>query len=356
MNDKNQIKELKEELKVRKEEVRGDQASRRAAIDQASNEAEQLANRLATFQRSMQRQQRSVEELIATTDADIQRLSQEPPSARREHDLYLAQLRRQVALRQIEFIKILCLFNPRDPQSLKVFAANQPKLDLLKIESRFLAQEYTVANYRPVSQAIESYLSGGASASPTAAPPRPGTGPLSARQAGTGPLSARAGQVPARPGTGPLSARAATPGQATGPLSARTGPLSARSAGVHPALQALQSVQLTPIQRQNLEAVILHFKEVDSMMAPLRGPELQLGLPHAQAADLLNKVNGKVYYIKRSLQGVGPAAERLAFEPEEMDSAWQEMLAKQAVPLEDAPANDKQQSLTGRLKSFFNFG
>jgi hypothetical protein len=88
-------------------------------------------------------------------------------------------------------------------------------------------------------------------------------------------------------------------------------------------------------------------------MAALRGTEPgTLAVPPETIELGLNKIAGKVYYLNRHIQQLGPEAAFLAFETEEADDQLGRYMARQlAAPSQEAaPGN----SLTSKLKSFFN--
>jgi hypothetical protein len=376
----------KEELEALKLELKNRTEARQAKFDSAHSEVDKMAARLGAFQRNLVKQQGLLEAMQNQAAAEIKKLEATPKSPRRDHNIYLYTIRREVSARQIEFIRLMSNFNPTSMESIKAFQANQARLDILKVESLFLGQEYTVVNYRPVANAIEEFLGNPASG----APARPATGSLGGGQqpgrlqqarGGTGPLSAAQPPRPgvARPpaGQGPLAARSQAQGTpqrtGTGPLSGGTGPLNggtgrlsaARGAapaegGPHRVLVLLREGNVGAEQQRHLQMVVQQFKEIDEQMNVLRGPTpASLAVSHEQASDMLNKVNGKIYYLKRTLSNLGPLGDQLAFEPEETDAAWDEFVTRQSVNADGAEADVEEkvaQGLTGKLKSFFNLG
>lgn len=374
----------KEELEALKLELKNRTEARQAKFDSAHGEVDKMAARLTAFQRNLVRQQGVLEAMQTQAIAEIKKLEATPATPRRDHNIYLYTIRREVSARQIEFIRLMANFNPTSMDSIKAFQANQARLDILKVESLFLGQEYTVVNYRPVVKAIEEFLGNPASS----APARPATGNLGGGQpgrlaqarGGTGPLSAAQPPRPgvARPpaaGQGPLAARSQAQGtpqrSATGPLSGGTGPLNAGTGrlsaargtgegGPHRVLVLLRESNVGAEQQRHLQMVVQQFKEIDEQMNVLRGPTpASLAVNHEQASDLLNKVNGKIYYLKRTLSNLGPLGDQLAFEPEETDTAWDEFVTRQTVNAENGEHDVEEkvaQGLTGKLKSFFNLG
>jgi hypothetical protein len=330
-------------------------------------------------------------------EQQIKKLKAQPASPRRDHHIELHGLRSKSAQRSQAMLQLLSSFNPSGGDADRFMAANKGKLETLDAEMKFIALEYTVHNYKPVVQAIEAAmggrvapaagsgpLSGARAASgplsaargtgqlnPNAAPPQPGQ----ARPAGTGPLSARAasGPLSAPRGTGPLSARAAqagAPQQPGQPRPAGTGPLSARAAqgaaaaGPAPAAsptgdlsqqigQAVARELQKPDTRPKLDALVGQYHEITNAIAVIRGAELgTLAVSPAEAIGLINKVNGQIYYMKRSIDALPALAPVIAFEPDGSDPELTAFMnnQQQAAAAPDAAPSD----FTGKLKSLFN--
>jgi hypothetical protein len=146
-----------------------------------------------------------------------------------------------------------------------------------------------------------------------------------------------------RPGTGPLSARAAT---------GATGNLGGDS---HKALQdALAGVANQPDVRPKLEALLAQYQEIEESISRFRGGELGvLAVSPAEAVAMTNKVNGLIYYMKRTIDSIPNLASHLSFEPENADPELAQYMANQQAAAE-APAQQQGGDLTSKLKSLFN--
>jgi hypothetical protein len=363
-------------------------------VSKLKADLEKLQSTLKSNQRTLSQRAKSMEDVMAHCDQEIAKLQKDAGNPRSQHLQQVYRVRKQLANTSLEIVKIILAFDPTNPESAKVFMAQQPRLGTLKIEARYLATEFSVLNYKPIAEQIAAAVATGRTGTGGLRTPTGGlrtpTGQLNQQAARPGAPAqgpAQAGQGAPRPGTGRLNPQAVPPqpGQppqqrgASGPLRPGTGPLSAQQGAARPGTGSLQQPQqATPTgqlrpttgqlqgnqgtstlsviarlasdgqHRKNLELMVQQFQEIEASLAEIRGDEYgQLSVAHAAADAHLNKLAGKLYYMDRTVQQMGPAAACLAFETEATDENLEQFLSRQVVQPEATG------SLSEKLKKLF---
>lgn len=353
-----------------------------------TQDVEKLNNGLKSTKRDLARQTKTLDTVITHCDQEIALLEKEPASPRKAHYLEIYQVRRSLAANNQEIARIVLAFDPDTPDGVKAFQAKVPMIENLRRLVRFQALEFTVLNYRPVARGVADLLRAGATGATTGAttgrlqrgpgaaqapaqaagPTARGTGPLSAARSGTGRLSApgqapapgakpaASGQAPARLGTGtgrldPAAAPGAAPQRTTGPLAAR----AATTGGTGQLQSRLAALVADPAKRQQLELLVAGYEEVEQAMAALRGDKpATLAVPPESIEAHLNKIAGKIYYLDRIVDQLGPEAAFLAFEQGDEDPQLGQFMASQVMQGSAAAGASKDKTLTSKLRDFFN--
>lgn len=351
-------------------------------------ELAEIRSGFVSLKQNFERQVATFRTALAHSEQELKKLGTQPASAQRDHYMVIYRLRALAAQRSIEMLEILMTLDPRNENATRIHQTRPPKLQALNNEIRYLSLEYSVVNYRPLMTVVRKALAGGtgqldgtgslrgtgslqpgAGSGPLAqrrgttgslqgTPRATGTGPVQGQppRATTGPMQAQA----RRPGTAPLPATGQLPQATTGQLKG-TGPLpeGTGNLGVEPAegtsqrlmRQGLPRAAQDPAQRKLLETLLVQFQEVEDALALLRGDNPgEATVPFVEIAEPLNKVNGKIYYMKRTLDQLGGLGRALAFEVEGADPELQEFLSKNTKSAQAGSGG-----IANRLKSFLGF-
>jgi hypothetical protein len=340
-------------------------------VSQIEQELERIKSCFDAMKKKIVRQQSVCEAIQRQSEQEIKRYQAAPPSADREHYLRCYQLRRALSLKSSELFNLILQTDPSQVGYEKNLLANKTRVADLNVLIRYLATDYAVTQYGAIVEAIGESLGakrkantgplggqGLAARSPSGPlPQRTGTGSLNPpllppHAPKTRPLNAESTGVPARAQSGPLPGRGTGSLNGSGPLSAprsASGPL--KDFSKKPFFGPLRQAIAVPETRNSLEQIVQTYQEIDLELRPLRGPELTtLTMPAAQTDALLNKLNGKIYYLKRHIQQTGTLAADLAFDGEGTDGELQTFLTN----LGNSPVGQGEKvSITERLKSFF---
>lgn len=305
---------------------------------------------LAQMQQAFSKKKRHFEGMHAHAVKEFTRLKAEPPSKSRDQAMHVYGLRAVLAQKSIASLAPIINFNFDPEANPNGFNSTKERLELTMAELKYVGLAYQVANYEPVVDALRQAL-GGVQRSATG--PLSGTAPLQDRST-TGPLSQRAGTGPfsQRAGSGPLAQRAST-----GPLSQRagSGPLAQQTLAEAPAagsaLQlAARKLAANPASRRGLESLLSQFDEIKALLQGLQGESpgvLNIALPSGVAE--VAKLNGKAYYLNRTLQELGAGEGPLAFELSGEDASLRSFLSDFA----GAGEAEGKGGMFGALKSLF---